>query len=228
MPDGTTNQVDALHKGQPQAGKEGTPNQPRTYTEKEYKDAIAATGAEWGRKYKTLETEHKTLKETHTSLSSEIDGLRTAAKAITDAGGDAAKLQEQIKALTKRDRDLTARELTMNEREKVIHEADLKTNAAVIASEYEQNDPERLIKACVRAGIKHDDEEGIREMADIIGFTKKEGGQRTPVTTEPADSGNTSGASGVKLAELLKKNPKKMTPSELREYEQDLKRALGR
>jgi hypothetical protein len=184
----------------PPASKETTPT--KTYTEKELRDAVAATGAEWGRKYKTLETEHKTLKEQHLNLSTELDGLKASAKEIEDAGGDAAELQKRIKELTKREKLAQAKELTLAEKDKLNQESDLSVNATIIAAEFQENDPERLIKLCKKANIKFDDEAGIREIAEDLGWkpvAKEE--TKEPESPLVTDSGATSGG-GVNIDKM--------------------------
>ena len=210
--DDTEKQVDTLPKEQPQPAESKETPTTKTYTQEDI-NRLTAKGAELGRKYKTLETEHRTLREQNITLSSELDGLKAAAKEIEDAGGDAAKLQARIKELATKESTLKAREATLSERERIVQEVELSTNATIIASQYNENDPERLIKLCKRAGIKADDEDGIKEIASDMGWTplKEKEPEKEPETTVTAVSGVTHGGSGkMKTSEIAKMTPKEI------------------
>lgn len=181
------NNTESAPERQPSQDKEGTPTS-YTIGTPEYEQHINELKSQWGRDFKSKETEITTLKGSVTSLTSErdslktdIDGLKEAAKTIEDAGGDAAELQKRIKDLVKRERELTARELTISEREKLIRDADLAANATSMATKFKENDPERLIKLA-RKAIRTENgkpiyptEDEIKELAvDILGWTTKE------------------------------------------------------
>jgi len=199
---------------------ETTPNEtPNLISLKEHEDKVAAVGADWGRKYKTLEKENATLKSQ----------LETNQSLIKDNQDRQAKLEEQISELSKDDPDklrLTQKLRDLESKEKQLktdRDEFLKTQesykdriakaekfevellATQIAEDYENGDSARLARIADKLADKS--EATIREIADSL-WTKKQA-DKPPEPPKPF-SGVTSGGAG----KLTFNQIKNMTPDE--------------
>ena len=159
---------------------------PKTYSHDEHTKALEKARsdalAEAGRKYKPLEDENVIYKATVSNLNTRIADAEATLAELTSKDPEKADVKKLIDSLNEQKRKFTAQELTYGERIKKMEEAEFSVSATMIAAEFEQNDPEKLIRLCKRANATTED--AMREVAADMGWTKK------PTTTQaPASSG---------------------------------------
>jgi len=196
-----TDEIKAGEGSISETGKSQEPNveskQEKTYTKKELDDAVSKTGITWGVKVKELET-------TISNLNSKIADTESTLSELTSKDPEKADVAKYLKDLKEQRRQLDAEKLTWNEQVKKAQDAEYATTVTLIAAEYEQNDPEKLIKLAKKANAKTNTE--IREIASDMGWTPVT--KTVPDETKPippkVDSGQ-SGGNGVDTSQMSAK-----------------------